>query len=104
MGDSYSYVCKRASNIRPLETVGDKRVVLADLQFEDEHGHDFSLDRDVLVALDEDGDAEIVQYPEDVLLDEADDAIWDKWEKLCEQHPGPRYGVDNEEEFSELFA
>ena len=102
----YSYECVAAENIRSVEHFGARELVLVDLRFEDEHGHELVLQTDTLVVL-EDGDARIVGYPEDVYQDEMDcpDAsTWDKIQLLCDKYPAPTFSVDNEEEFDAFFV
>ncbi len=87
MGVDYSYPCRSVWNIRLLDTFGDQKVLLANLQFEDEHGFAMEQLQDVLVVL-EGGSADLESYPENFLPEDADLAVQLRYEDLCENYPG----------------
>jgi hypothetical protein len=57
----------------------------------------------VLVGV-EDGHACVLDYPENLVEDTAEEAVWEFWKNMCGQHPAPPFSVDNPEEFSSYFA
>jgi len=81
-----------------------QRLLVCDIQCEDEHGHLLEIEKDVLVVV-EDGSAEFVQYPENVLPEDNNTDQWDKlWlecKTYCDNHPG--YSANNPVAFAELL-
>lgn len=87
MGIDYSYNCTKVSNVRPLPAKNGKRLFLADLEFEDEHGHALAPAKDVLVAV-EGERVSMPDVPEDILDGDEPDSEWTYYEKLVENNPG----------------
>jgi hypothetical protein len=70
-----------------------------------ENGHDLTLTKDVLVAL-ESGHAKIIYGAEDLFpAPEAEnDETWIHYVKLCNKHPAPEWRVYEEEKFGRLVS
>ncbi len=102
MGIDYSYHCTAIANVRELGTIYGKRVVLCDLQFEDEHKHDLAPVTNAMVVVGK--EANFVENPEDVLPDTATDAEWSEWEQKCDDYPPPSYGFYNAEHVAQLLS
>ena len=105
MGVEYSYNVVGVSNVRKLDTFGGKLLLLADVQFEDEHGHVFVPDKDVLVEMGG-GYADVVKYAENVFVDEEyeqfyTDELHEKYSKLCNDIG---YTAYNTEKFHQILA
>ena len=97
-----SYNCKKVTKIREIGPEGPYRIVLANLQFVNEHNIELKPAKHVLVAI-RDNTAKIVRNPEDILPEDTTEEKWRMWENLCGSYPGPEYDVYNEEEFSTFF-
>lgn len=96
----FSYKCTKATIKTEVGTFDGGRVVLCDLEFEDEHGHTLTPVSDVLVVIG-DGFADTEAYPENFLGDNPTEEELDQMEELCDNYPG--YGVYNQEELYRML-
>ena len=90
---SFAYTAVSVSNVRLLS----HGLCLADVRCVDEHEHPLEVAYDVLCSL-----SGFVQYPENVLPEDATDEEWGYYGELAKRYPG--YDVYNEDEFPELVC
>lgn len=83
MGASYSYNVVSAKATKELAVFGKQKILLCDIQCEDEHEHLLAEAKDVVVVV-EHGHAQFEHYPENFLPEEASEAEYEKWRDLCE--------------------
>ena len=88
MGYDCSYECTKATIVEDMGTnpTNGEQIVLVDLEFENEHGHEMMPIRAVVALrkLGGIGWVTIVTEPEDVLgtPDEQNEASWDAWDAM----------------------
>jgi hypothetical protein len=102
MGIDYSYECTKAKIVKELGTFGERRVLLCNLWFDDEHGHALAPAKKVVVVV-EGGSADIEKYPENFLPEDADKATWKRFQKLCDASD-IGYHVYNDNELAKMLA
>ena len=110
MGYDYSYDCTRAEIVEELLVYGETKVLLCNLWFQDEHGHDFAPDEDVVVVWhgykDADGGAADVEDCAENLFEDSDgllpydEAIHERFSKLCRDIG---YSVYNKDELGKML-
>lgn len=95
----YSYELFSGKIVRELVVRGNKRLVLCELQFLDEHENFLAPTKRSLVALSTDSDsvpAKLVREPEDWLEDEATDSERQQVQEWIDASDTPRYDFYDE--------
>lgn len=99
----FSYVCTKATVRNELELAAPStanRVLLCDLEFEDEHGHALAPVQNAIVVVGDEW-ADVERYPENLLREDARDEEWKLVEALCQN--SPTYNVYNGKELAAML-
>ena len=94
-----AYVCLGAKAKQELGTFGDKRVVLCDMVFEDEHGNVLAPVADAVVVI-EAGQADTQDYAENIIENATVEQLA-KLQQLCDNNP--HYHVYNTEDLYNML-